>query len=177
MGPDLAVRICFSTSTSLISRLIRYFTKSKFSHAFLTRWSQDWLGWLGVGSQLGGWMEQAGENFETGGVSVVHCLVLPNINIWEGLRKNRKLLGAPYDIGGLLGMSWVEVLWRLFKLKVKNPLNSRKAWFCSEIIVKILKDSGLDLGLDPGSTDPEVLYEALVATGAVEEEYPVRLAA
>ena len=69
-------------------------------------------------------------------------------------------LGDVYDYQGLFGMAWVEI-GRWLKKKWKNPWHSTKAMFCSELVAKVLIDSkypGFE-GMDPASTDPEMLLQ------------------
>jgi len=54
--------------------------------------------------------------------------------------KAGRYLGSHYDFFGLFGMSFVS-LGRVLRRKWKNPCNSTKAMFCSELVATVLKDS------------------------------------
>jgi hypothetical protein len=146
------VYVGFASGTSWLSRAIEWFTKGKESHAFLLFWSADWNAWVNVGAELGGWICQV--QSEVGDTCALYEMPA---DLTAALHKNAQWLGAAYDVGGLLGMAWVMVVWNWFKHRVRNPLNSRGAWFCSEIVAQMLRDAGLQVSLPPGQTDPHRL--------------------
>jgi hypothetical protein len=146
--------IGFSQGSSFIAKTIMKFTESKYSHSVIAYHSAEWDGWVALGADEGGWMLTPLE-----GEHLIDIYSIPQI---LPLHNYRGWLGSSYDIGGLLGMSWVEVNFHLLHRQVHNPLNARRSWFCSEIITQILEDSGMKLGLVPGDTDPQMLRNALV---------------
>ena len=173
MTPDILIGFC--KGTALLSRIIEWFERGGPSHAFaLWRSDRPWGGWCTTGSEWNGWTTEAGEAMD----QVVSLLWLPSYDLAVGMAKNRSALNAGYDIGGLLGMSWVEVGWHWLKRRVRNPLESKRRWFCSEIMAKVCRDSGVPLEIAPGETDPATLHDELVRLGAVEitdrAEYPVK---
>lgn len=155
------ILIGFCRGTALLSRIIEWFTGGP-SHAFVLYWSDAFGGWLSVGAEATGWTTLPAESME----HVVSLYELPGVDLAQGLAANRLSLGAPYDIGGLLGMSWVMVAWRWLRRRVRNPLETRGAWFCSEICAAIIRDSGVLLSLAPGETDPGRLESEIVALRA-----------
>jgi hypothetical protein len=64
----------------------------------------------------------------------------PSYRLDVGLRAVAPLIGEAYDKVGLLGMAWV-MLGRWFKRKLRNPLASSKALFCSESVALVLTKS------------------------------------
>jgi hypothetical protein len=66
----------------------------------------------------------------------------PDYHLEVGLRQAVTLIGEPYDKLGLLGMAWV-MLGRWLKRKVRNPLASKKALFCSESVAMVLVKSAV----------------------------------
>lgn len=157
MNPN-TVYVAFYWGTAWYSKAVEWFTKDGPSHVAFVHWSEDWESWLQLGSEAGGQLY-----LPTRGLDIHTVVALPNIDIWKGLRANISLLGQPYDFAGLLGMSVVMVAWNWLKMKVKNPLQSSKAWFCSEYATKVLRDSGVKLEIDPGETDPgRLLHELLM---------------
>jgi len=155
MGP-FVVKVGFSTSKRLLSRLIRFLTKGKASHTWL--YIED--SFLGVDMVLqadtGGFHLGTFAAFERKH-HIVQVIRLEH-SVEKGLVAATQWLGASYDYTGLFGSAAV-LIGRWLKRKWKNPLNSSKAMFCSEAVVRILQLSdypGSEL-LDPSATTPQDL--------------------
>jgi len=157
----MSTRIGFSTSkTSWISCIIRWFTRSTVSHCFLVYYDAEWKRDMIMESEggLGGSVRIV--RFNPDNPDIVN-LFTPRHDIEHGMQQMAEKLGELYDYGGLFGMAWVMV-GRWLKRKWKNPWNSSKALWCSELVAEVMKDSGY-----PGSgvfedatvTSPEDLYE------------------
>jgi hypothetical protein len=148
--------IGFSTTNGVPSRLVRLFTKSRASHSFLLVVLEgnefvlqaDWNGVV---------LTPNGQYVKD---NVVVDIVPSPVPI--ELSKALALADTPYDYSGFVGMAWVA-LGRWFKKKWKNPLNSRKALFCSEMIGNLLKDAGWAAAshLDTSSLSPQDLLDLL----------------
>lgn len=65
-------------------------------------------------------------------------------------------------------MSVVEFALHYLKKKIKDPLATKGAWWCSEILLKVLSDSGLKLPVIPGESDPQQVKNALVKIEGVK---------
>src|ERR1700745_2393916 len=100
------VYVAFYWASSCLAKLVEFFTKGPSHVAFVYR--DERFGWVQLGSELSGWVF-----LPTGGPDIWRLLYVPaGIDIWKGLAANRKWLGARYDFEGLIGMSWVMVMWR-----------------------------------------------------------------
>jgi hypothetical protein len=77
-----------------------------------------------------------------------------------GLRWAAKFLGTGYDFGGLIGMAFV-LLFSKFKVAIRNPFDSPKAMFCSEIAVHVLHQSSVAMEATPSRTSPQQLWDLL----------------
>lgn len=151
------VYVAFSQGSSLVARIIRWFTRSQFSHTFTLFYSTEFQIWVALGADARGWMlTPASEE------NILAAISLKK-NLWTGLAKNAHWLGCAYDYTGLLGMSVVEFCWHWLRRKVRNPINGKNTWFCSEIETKIIEDSGVQLKLAPGSVDPQALFDRLMS--------------
>jgi hypothetical protein len=156
------ISIGFSTSRAWYSAIIRAFTRAPVSHTFF----------LLEGALLGetivleegtfGWSTRSREDFERGNVIVE--LVTPAHPIAFGVRRALAWLGQRYDYAGLFGMFFV-MLARARGWRIKNPLASPHANFCSEMAVRVLQDSGYPgaSALDPSTTTPADLLAFLRA--------------
>lgn len=152
------VRIGFSTSDAWYSKVIRWFTKARCSHTFFL---------IDVGGHevvleegMFGWSARARCLFERGNTVVE--LVEPHVSIEKGVLDSLDWLGQRYDYVGLVGMLPV-MLARWVGKKLRNPLASSSAMFCSEAGARVLQDAGYPGAekLDPPSTTPEDLLEFL----------------
>lgn len=158
----IGLRIGFSTSTGWISKIIRWFTKSKFSHAFVLIDNEPMLGPCVFQSDSGGIqiITQKAFDFEHNPLQKVYQ---PTMDLFPAIRECADLLREEYDYAGLLGMVWVEFWWHVFKARVKNPLHNANEFFCSAFVVKVIqvaKWPGAET-LDPGSTDAQMLADFL----------------
>lgn len=147
-------KLGFSTSNSIISRLIRWFTKASVSHTFLTVEfdGKEWvLEAASTGYRIMPLSRFVNEN------SLV-MIIEPKVSLDAAVTQAEDWLGEGYDWGGLLGFTWV-LLGRLLKRKWANPLNSSKALFCSEANTKIIQLAGWpgSEALVPSATSPNDL--------------------
>ena len=154
------VYVGFSTTDSIVSKIIRWFTKSEVSHAFFVI---DLLGraWV-LESGFHGVTLSPAEKFTAKNtikyLAQVHELDEPDVaTVMNDLGEN-------YDFGGLFGSAFV-VIGRWFKQKWRNPWADPKAMFCSEFVVKSLQECGFP-GADqlvPQDTTPQDLKDFLMA--------------
>lgn len=155
------IKIGFSASDSLISRAIRWFTRSQASHAFLVVEG----GFFGVTVVMeatnGGFRIVPFEHYVNEHTRLVR-LVEPRTSLDEGVRRAALWLGEHYDYGGLFGMAIVMV-GRWLRRKWRNPWQNARAMFCSEAVVYVLQASGYEGAdrLSPSETSPEDLMTFL----------------
>ena len=163
----MSTRIGFSTSkTSWISRIIRWFTRSTASHCFIVYHDAEWTRDRVMESEGGMGGSVRIVKFNPDNPNIVK-LVNPKYDIEVGMDKMVDNLGEVYDYGGLFGMAWV-ILGRWLRKKWRNPWNSSKALFCSELVAQVLIDSNYPGSgqFDPASTDPEQLLQFFEKEGA-----------
>ena len=153
------ISIGFSTTDKLVSRLVRWFTKSTVSHSFIVF---DWLGekWV-LESEWAGIQIIPLSRFMSKGNTIVDTIDLPDVSM-DDLKFALQDSGVAYDYGGLFG-SIFPIIGTWLKMKWKNPWQNTKAMFCSEFIVVWLQDLGraskADLVAD--ETDPSALLKYL----------------
>jgi hypothetical protein len=151
-------RVGFSTTNTLLSRIIRRFTGSRVSHAFLVYQDVDFDREM--------IMEAAGAGFRIVPLdrfrrhNRVVAIFTPRHPIDEGLRAAVDWLGESYDAGGLVGMALLLAgRWLKVRLRRRNFLARSRALFCSEAVARACRASrypGFDL--DPETTTPQDLF-------------------
>lgn len=150
------VKIGFSTTNMLLSRLIRKITGAKVSHCWFVfeAYGKEFVLQADVGgvkiTPMGSWISKW----------TIVQIVSPKVDV--DLAPAWDMLSESYDYGGLIGNFWVYVGRWLHK-KWKNPLDSGHALFCSEFIVKVLQEAkypGAEK-FDAAATSPEDLVEFL----------------
>lgn len=171
------ILVGFSGGTSWIGRLIRWFTGGDVNHAFLAYFDEDTNGWVVLGADTGGWIQTPFEDLRRNKVVRLYAPP-PGVHLSVGLAAMHGRLGAGYDFGGLLGMTWVLAVRRLLKKRVRNPFAAKKNLFCSEAVDMVLDRSGVDIGIPDESTiDPAAEEKALVAwsgaTGSFSGPYTI----
>jgi hypothetical protein len=155
------VKIGFSKSKKLMSKVIRWFTKSQASHTFLIIEG----GFFGTdvvlqSTAFKGFQLVSYRDFQSSHNIVKVMSVSAPLDI--GIRKCSPLLGQDYDYLGVVG-TLVVLAGRWVKKKWRNPLNDSNAMFCSELVVKILQASGYpgSEALVPEATTPQDLMDFL----------------
>jgi hypothetical protein len=149
----------FSTTNGFFSRLLRWITKAKVSHAFLVTelHGTDWY----IGAEAQGVVMMPMSRYQKR--SIIKALdPLPELTD-EGLVKVMQYLGEGYDYPGLLGGIF-PVIGRWFKQKWKNPWDSSKTVICSELVTLALQEAGIKGAdkLDPTAVTPQDLWDFLV---------------
>lgn len=158
------LKIGFSTTNGLISRAIRWVTRSRVSHTFVVYYDETLGREMVLHADLKGVETIPMSRFQESNTVVYICE--PELTPYQrahALLYLSKWLGSQYDFAGLFGNLWV-LFGRWLKLKIRNPWGSSKAVFCSEAIVRALQEVNYPAvaDLDPEATNPDDLYEALV---------------
>jgi len=158
----VSVKVGFSTSRKLLSRLIRLVTKSKASHTWLLV-TDSFLGVdMVLQATMGGFQMVSFDAFQKKHKIITIVDLAHPMDM--GVKEAAQWLGFRYDYLGLLGELFVE-FGRWFKRKLKNPLNDPKAMFCSEAVVRVLQASSYPGSetLDASATSPQDLLDFLLS--------------
>jgi len=155
------IKIGFSTSkTNPLSGLIRWVTKSQYSHCFLIVEDAFFGVDMALEADQYGFrlvpLEQFAKQHD------IRLVVSPVVPIDDGVKKAATWLGESYDFTGLFGMVFV-MLARCLGRKWRNPLRAAHTMFCSEAIVYVLQAANYPgaAELEPADTSPEDLAEFL----------------
>lgn len=149
----------FSKAKNILSRLIRWVTKSEVSHTFLRLKIK--------GQDMVLHSNQWGVNFDQYEDFVKHSDIVAQFELtmeqedaaWDyALTK----LDRPYDFLAIAGFAWV-LLNKRFGRKTKNPFPNKSAYFCSELVIEALKAAEFpgSADLDRELTSPEDLINFL----------------
>lgn len=156
------VRVGFSTTNKWLSRIVRYFTKSKVSHCFLVFMDDTLEREMILEADLKGIIMVPFDQFTRRNKIV--AILDPKVDLKPGLLDLIDALGTNYDVGGLIGGAWVSI-GRWFRQKWSNPFNNKNALFCSEAIVLALQavnHPGSET-LVPEDTTPQDLLDLLAS--------------
>jgi len=149
---------------SLLSWLIKKFTKSQASHMMIG------LEMYGVPvvihSTMGGVQITPRKKQMVNNEILEEYKFIPDVT--NGLKHSFDHLGERYDYVGLLGYAIILIMWRWFRRKMKNPLASPTALVCSEFVLHVNHDGQIKEweGLDPERTTPQDLIEICRLNGS-----------
>lgn len=156
------IRVGFSTHTkSILSRIIRWFTGSKASHAWLLVDDPFFGMEMVMEATETGFRFIPYDNFKAEGNDIVAVLE-PAYPLDEGVRQAARWLGESYDFAGLFGSIFV-MMGRWLRRKWRNPFDKAHSMFCSEAVVQVLqaaKYPGAEK-FDPSATTPQDLLDFL----------------
>lgn len=168
------IRIGFGTTDKLHSRLIRWVTRSPWSHVWIEYESEVWGGW---------WVAHAGPSgvvkvpLET--VRAAHLkrrIYECRLDLSSGLSASRMYVGSAYDYKSVLWNGFLLLLSRVFAREwlTKIVTRNRSKMSCSEFVGTILKKAGvfasenaeivlLAIGVGDGkSLDPEFVTPGML---------------
>ncbi len=174
-GPPLAaidgfpIHIGFSTTTGLLSRLIRWGTGARVSHCFIVYRCGVFGSDMVLEASGAGFRVMAWNKFDRANKLIaVYRLNLPDDHLRAGMVRLAARLGDAYDTMSLIGY----LLRSLFSLR-RVPFNDRKKLVCSEAVALYLQSVGVHVGrasvvtprdlFELAQREPEVF--ALVETG------------
>jgi hypothetical protein len=172
----LDVTAGYSTTNRLISRIIRFITRGRVSHAWIafhddvldTRLVMQAEWW---GFELRPWPRWARENIL---VAEFQLLVPAEMQL-RAVRRMRDHLGEKYDkIGALWAgfTAWLKRWWRA-RLTIR-PRRTPHKLMCAEAQLVCLKAAGIEVVADcyEETVDPQTLLERLSSSGQVTRVYP-----
>jgi hypothetical protein len=137
--------IGFSTTNRIFSRLIKWATRSRASHAFVMV--------KVAGEPIIIHATHNGVNCDhykvfkkSKKIVVQYKLEVPEENKLAATATALKLLDRPYDFLSIVGFGWV-LFNKALGRQTKNPFRNRTAYQCSEFALEILRAAGVK-GLD-----------------------------
>ena len=140
------IQVGFSSATgfwSFLSWIIRKATGRAYSHCWLLLDGADAIDGTAMVLQedeKGGLAYVPYTGFGVG--KTIVKIVLPSYPLRTGVDALNQILGTGYDVPGLFGEGWVLVMRDWFKRKVRNPLRSANAMWCSEAVAYAIEKAG-----------------------------------
>jgi hypothetical protein len=166
------VRVGFSTTNALLSRLVRRLSRSKVSHAFLVYRDVDFEREMVMEAVGAGFRIVPLEKFAKHNTLV--RIFTPRHPLDEGLKAAVDWLGEGYDAPGLIGMGLL-LLARLLRLRVRtrNLLARSRSLFCSEAVALACRASRYPgFSFEPETTTPEDLFAFFSAEAGATAAQP-----
>lgn len=146
------------------SWIIRLFTWSQFSHAYIqyyNAYADRWMVFQASGilvNFIGRTMFETKENIRA--EFEIPVTTLTKLKTVEFAIDN---VGLPYGLGQVFGFLLVLIV-RIFKKHIKNPFANTSSFFCSELTAQILTEIlQPNDSLDPTTMSPQDLYEYLIS--------------
>lgn len=154
----MKVWVGFSTSRHWISAAIRWFTRSRASHAFIVYESHELATRVILEAHYT--FRALPYDFFARRNKIVAEVEIANCDKAAVVRKTAQFLGTDYDYTGIVGGIVVSI-GRWLKRRWSNPTGDPHTVTCSEAVTRALK-AGLYPGvetLDPEATTPQDLME------------------
>ena len=150
------VRVVFTASSKVSSRIIRWLTRSPVSHVYIEYESVLWGGRWAAEATKGGVRKVIAKKARHDVYAEFRC----KFDVERGLAAVSKYFGEDYDYIGVAIFGALIVLGRWFSVKVKSPFRSSKSQFCSEFVTRFFKGARLEgvAGWDVGKSSPGRLY-------------------
>ena len=157
------ITIGFSTGSSIVSRIIRWFIRSKASHAFVA-FDDRMLGRrIIMESSLYGYKLTQHERWNKKNKIIAEFTCKKRLG--KSVKYMAGELGKDYDFWSAFGLA----ARRWFGKWYRNPFRNPKKLHCSEAMVLFLQQVNLALDLDPESTTPEDLLQYCLQNDNFEE--------
>jgi hypothetical protein len=126
------VAITFYDGEGTLSKLIRWFTKSKVNHTAIVYDSEDWDTEITIEAASNGVIAHKSSR------EPKYKFYIVDLNAFEKLKTIMGHLGELYDYFGIVKFGIFLLWWKVFKTKVRKPLRETKGQFCSELVARYL---------------------------------------
>ncbi len=130
----------FSTTNSLVSRVIRWFVKDKVSHTYIKFYDEFLGAWLIMHADWPGVIIEDAELFEIHN-TVIEEYEIDDPRLKATLRKNLRHLRKKYDYWNTIGWAWVITFKRWSKKKFRNLMDDPKKLMCTDFVARFIGDN------------------------------------
>jgi hypothetical protein len=145
------ITVGFSTTNKLSSKLLRFFTRSKFSHAWNSYFDETLEMKLVMQAELTGYELKPWKRWKRENILVSEYeMVNPS---YSAIKEMATYIGSKYDVKSAFLSGAKEWLKKWFSLKCTiNPRRSPRKMMCVESVVRFIKLSGIECNLNPDMT-------------------------
>lgn len=153
----LQITVGFSTTNKLMSRVIRWVTRGKVSHAWISFYDPTLEMRLVMQAEAWGFEVRPWERWVTENTLIAQFRPVRNLD--KSLKWIAKSLGTKYDWKS----AFFAGLWRWFGVWIRGRLNSPKKLMCAEAVLRFLRHGGVvaTAHLDPEVTPPVRVLRAV----------------
>lgn len=159
----------FSTKNkNMLSRVIRWFTKSRWSHCWIKYDHPIYNIPIVVEADLTGIVEKPYNLYKNEINDIMELVPPEGVDLNLGMPALGMSLNEGYDYLSLVGRIWVLFM-RKFGKSVKNPFGDKGRDCCVENQLRLLQAAGaLSQDIDTEVETPQSVYEKLIAAGWLE---------
>lgn len=159
------ITVAFSTPKrwTLLSSAIKWFTKSKVSHCLIGVEVHGIKMFLHC--TAGGVILTPRQKYERSNLILNEYKLRSDVS--DALAHAYSHLNDAYDYAGIFGFAWIIICWRIFRRRIRNPVASAKAMWCSEFVLHLNHAGAIPewQGLDPELTHCQHLLDRIRETG------------
>lgn len=165
MQTRLKVSIGFSTTTKIRSRIIRWFTRSKVSHAWVAFYDDCLDTRVVLQAETWGYELRPWNRWKKENILIAEYLPLKDAD--GGIPKLATHLGSAYDWKAVFLTGLANLVKRWWRKKTHDP----RRLMCSESVLLFLSYCNFSTGcnLDPELTSPSTLMETIDASTEFEK--------
>ena len=138
----MKVSVCFSTTNSLASRVIRWLTSSNVSHVYLKIFDQTLGTYMVLHSDWDGIQFDLFEKFSINNFTVEE-FEIDDPRLDGAIQKNLWHLGKFYDYRKLISWAWLIMFKRWIVRKIKEPTKDPRKIICVDYILYVLNEANL----------------------------------
>ena len=138
----MKVSICFSTTNSIASRLIRWITNGHVSHVYLKIYDETFGTDFVLHSDYDGIQIGLLEKFAINNFTLEE-FSLEDPRLDNAVKKNLWHLGKFYNYYQLFDMAWAIMLKRWFVRKIKEPTKDPRKIICVDYVLYVFNDAGI----------------------------------
>jgi hypothetical protein len=155
----------FSTSNSFISKAIRWFRKSEFSHTFVVLDNFYDTAIIGEADTFKVRLAPLYTKVKKGSKVELWETPISEELISSGIQEIMKLTGRPYGFGQLIGFIWIWFCEKICKKQKSNPFHN--GIICSEFVYYFLLLIGYKfLKMKPDNIAPDHIRKAFMKDGS-----------
>lgn len=137
----MIVKIGFSTTNRIYSRIIRWFTKSNVSHCYIRLYDEFFDSEVVIHADMVGVILILSSKFDQENITVEEYEVHDRLFLKRSIKNNLRHLGKKYDWWNLFNWIWVIIFKRWIKRKIMNPMEDPKKLICVDFVLRVLNEA------------------------------------